>query len=79
MPTLPCSEDPKERTFAVNKIQKVSGRQDSGGQSNPARARKVPELSEEPTALKDLIEWDRAQEPLITCSFTREENKEVKD
>lgn len=71
--TMLCSKDPEERTFAVSKILKMRGRQDSG--KTQPRKRKLPELREEATSLQDLIKWDGAQEPLLTCGLTREEIK----
>ena len=72
--TLLASEDPKERDFAVKKILKIRGSQDVG--KTQPRKRKLPELKEDATKLQDLIKWDRAQEPLLTCTLTRKEIKE---
>jgi hypothetical protein len=72
--TLLTSQDPKERDFAVKKILKIRGKQDVG--KTQPRKRKLPELNEEATELQDLIKWDRAQEPLLTCTLTRQEIKE---
>ena len=75
--TMLCSKDPKERTFAVKKILNIRGRQDSG--KTQPRKRKLPELREEAMSLQDLIKWDRAQEPLLTCGLAREKIKKFKD
>ena len=72
--TLLTSQDPKERDFAVEKILKIRGKQDVG--KTKPRKRKLPELNEEATEQQDLIKWDRAQEPLPTCTLTRQEIKE---
>ena len=72
--TLLTSQDPKKRDFAVKKILKIRGKQDVG-KTQPMK-RKLPELNEEATELQDLIKWDRAQEPLLTFTLTRQEIKE---
>ena len=75
--TLLASQDPKERDFAVKKILKIRGKQDEG--KTQPRKRKLPQLNEEAKELQGLIKWDRAQEPLLTCSLTRQEIKEFYD
>ena len=72
--TLLCSQDSEERAFAVAKILKMRGKQDVG--KTMPRKRKLPELREEATQLQELIKWDRAHEPLLTCSLTKQEIKE---
>ena len=75
--TMLCSQDSKERDFAVSKILKIGGKNDAG-RTEP-RKRKLPELNENATILQDLIKWDGAEEPLLTCHLTRQEIKEFKD
>ena len=59
-----CSEDGKEREFAVSKILAIRGDQELGDKS--VRLRQLPYLNLEATKLEDLISWEGATEPLTT-------------
>ena len=71
-----CSEDMRERTFAVDKIMKIRGKE-AFGKTVP-RARKLPKLNTQAKSLTTLISWERAHEPLLTCHLTKEELKAIK-
>ena len=63
----------RERTFAVEKIMKIRGRE-ALGKTKP-RARKLPKLNKQAKTLQTLISWDKTIEPLFTCHLTKEEIK----
>ena len=71
-----CSKDQSERNFAVEKVLKIRGRV-ALGRTKP-RPRKLPKLNADAGSLKDLISWDSAHEPLLTCHLTKQELKSIK-
>ena len=74
--TMICSEDMEEREFAVTTILKIRGRNKLG--NTLPRPRKNPCLNLAATQLKDIIDWKRAKEPVLTCKLTKEELKQFK-
>ena len=70
------SDDMRERTFAVDKIIKIRGKE-AFGKTEP-RARKLPKLNAQAKSLNTLNSWNRAHEPLLTCDLTKEELKAFK-
>ena len=75
--TMLTSSDGAERKFAVQKILKIRGRE-LFGRTGP-RYRKLPNMNVEATHLVDLINWNRAHEPLLTCHLSKDELKEILD
>jgi hypothetical protein len=72
--TMLCSLDQDERHFAVAKMR---GKEEFG-RTKP-RYRKLPKLNTEAEKLQDLISWNRAHEPLLTCNMSKEEIKELRN
>ena len=72
--TLLTSSDAEERKFGVQKILKIRGR-NSHGKTAP-RKRKLPTMNIGAGNLVELIDWNRAHEPLLTCHLSKEEVKE---
>ena len=69
--TMLCSEDQEERIFAVTKILKIRGKEEFG--KTKPRYRKLPQLNTEAKNLLELISWNRAHEPLLTCNMSKKE------
>ena len=69
--TMLCSDDMRERKFAVDKIVKIRGRKPLG--RTAPRARKLPKLNAQAKSLQTIISWDRAHEPLHTCHLSKDE------
>ena len=63
--TLVCSEDRMEREFAVQCIKGIRGVNEYGNIS--VRPRRTPRLNQAATCLQELISWDQASEPVLTC------------
>ena len=74
--TMLCSEDSKEREFAVSKILAIRGDQELGDKS--VRLRQLPYLNLEAAKLEDLINWEGVTEPLTTCNLSKEKLEELK-
>ena len=72
--TLLTSSDAEERKFAVNRILKIRGR-NSLGKTAP-RKRKLPNMNIGAGDLLELINWNWAHEPLLTCQLSKEELRE---
>ena len=75
--TMICSEDREEREFAVTKILQIRGRNKLG--NIKPRPRKLPELNLDATQLQDIIDWDKAKEPVMTCGLSKEDIKKFKE
>ena len=75
--TMICSEDREEREFAVTKILQIRGRNKLG--NIKPRPRKLPELNLDATQLQDIIDWDKAKEPVRTCGHSKEDIKKFKE
>ena len=71
--TMICSKDKAEREFAVKTILKIRDK-NNFGDLRP-RARKLPDLNVMAEKLEDLINWEDAKEPVLTCSLSKEEIK----
>ena len=66
-----CSNSIEEREFAVKLILKLRGEQ-AEGDLRP-RARKHPELQLNANKLENMISWEAAKEPMMTCRMSRAE------
>ena len=75
--TMSCSEDKEERVFASDMILKIRGKNKFG--NTKPRPMKLPSLNLQATRLQDMIDWTGAKEPVITCSLTKEQIKEIKE
>ena len=75
--TMLCSEDKEERDFSVTQILKIRGK-NMFGDMKP-RARKKPVLDIAATTLIDLIDWNGAKEPVLSCKLSREKVVSFKD
>ena len=71
--TMLCSDDIRERKFAVDKILKIRGKELLG--RTAPRARKLPKLNAQAKSLQTLISWDRAHEPLLSCHLSKDDLK----
>ena len=71
--TMICSIDRKEREFAVKMILKICGRNKFG--CLKVRSRKLPGLNVSAENLEDMIDWKGANEPVFTCSLSKDEVK----
>ena len=69
--TMLCSNSVQEREFAVNLILELRGEQ-AEGDLRP-RARKHPELQLNAEKLENMISWEAAKEPVMTCRMSRAE------
>ena len=69
-----CSE---EREFAIVKIISIRGEKEVG--DNPLRLRVLPHLNNHATNLRDMIKWEGATEPAITCKLTNTELQAFKE
>ena len=65
--TMMCSQDEEERRFALLKIR---GEEENMGDRS-VRLRVLPNLNIKRTNLRNLIEWENATEPIITCHLTK--------
>ena len=75
--TLLCSKKKDEREFAINMIKSVRGDNELGDKS--VRPRVHPYLKINATNLTDLIDWDGATEPIITCQITTAELEKFRE
>ena len=72
--TMLCSTNAEERSWAVDKILGIRGKELLGDKS--ARSREPPVLNLNAEKLVDLISWEGATEPIFTCDISsRELNK----
>ena len=69
--TMLCSSDERERSFAVAQIRDIRDGQDKGDTS--VRFRKHPILNMQAATLADLINWEDAHEPVLTCDIPSDE------
>lgn len=73
--TMLASQDREERAFAVKKILELRGESQVGDLT--CRVRRLPKLNVDATSLSDLIEWDEAHEPVVTCRIVSEDLQKV--
>ena len=75
--SLVSSESEDDRRFAVSQILKLRGDREFG--DTEVRPRITPKLNLTATTLQELISWQpgQVQEPVFTCSLTREEIKMI--
>lgn len=59
------SDDAEERRFAVQKIRRIRGNASQG--SKAVRFRRHPSLNLKAATVKELVCWDNAHEPVLTC------------
>ena len=66
--TMLCSSESGERQFAVEKILEVREGRDLGDRS--FRVMRKPPLNLQATTLEELISWEGAHEPVLTCDLS---------
>lgn len=71
-----CSDNQEERNFAVSKVLAIRGEAVLGDSS--LRFRVLPNLNLAAENLVDLIDWEDALEPLVTCRMTKEELEQLR-
>ena len=72
--SLLSSTDFDDRSFAVDKILQIRGKEEFGNTN--VRPRVLPKLNLDATNLKNLIHWEKSiHEPIFTCLLTKEEVK----
>ena len=74
---MACSKNKEERVFASDMILKIKGKNKFG--NTKPRPMKLPSLNLQATMLQDMIDWKGAKEPVLTCSLTKEQIKEIKE
>ena len=71
---LLASPDKEDRSFAVDKILTIRGRNEYGDES--VRPRRTPAVNFESTCLRTMLFWgEDLHEPIFTCKLTNEEVK----
>ena len=73
--TMLCSSSSEERLFAVEKILQLRGGKELGDMS--CREMRKPLLNIQATTLADLIDWEDAKEPALTCSLRSDQLRDI--
>ena len=77
--SLICSDDKKDREFAVQKILQIRAGREKGDLS--VRVRRNPNINLQATDITDLIDWksERLYEPVFTCNMTISEIENIRE
>ena len=75
--TLLCSQNKIEREFSVNKILEIRKNLEMGNLAT--RTYKLPYLNLAATKLTELITWEEAYEPILTCQMNSRELEMILD